>query len=726
MKHLKIRLLFALLLAAIFGFFLIQPVKADEVCKEKTKINFVVRDSSGKLIPKASVQVYDQVTDYNGQSKPNKSYASGRTNENLGQASLSWTNKEFSAIYAIKVSLSTSSDGDFWFYDNEFSCGEESTKVINLSGIALSLYDADGKQLTNTTISLYSQIVDSSGGLTSKKKVKVLSASTGSSGQVRFYVPQGSLRSLNRDLSDFYTIEFSRNSRTFSKKDIRVYDGQLNTLNYYISMMRVRLQDQYGSAFPSGTKVEVYEQDLGAGNMPIAGDKIGNFTIGDDYYGEYEVNPDTYVLAVKGSNGNYQYFWNADVTEGKRSTMILTSDQRWSSSTGCKNTSKLYLYLTTFTGKPIASLKYEVYEQDYDNRNLPKAGKKVASGSFDSNGQASPTFKPDPLKTYAVKIWDKKSDSGDFWFYDAAKFACDSDRYFEMQIPMLLITLRDSQNRVRANYSFSLYAQRFDANSKPVISDSDLIANLKTDSNGQTLVYVAAYNPYRSGQSGIYAITSKDKSNVVSTWYNIRMSTDRDYILNYNFSSLGGTVRDGRKKLMTAREVRLYEQLSDGKNWILGNLLLKTKTDNSGRFSFEYRQGVYALAVVDDLGQTNMFWNIGIIGGRNNIYDPVANMTRITLAGGLGQTVSSSESVRLYSLLYDQGKYYRDRLVGTLKLSNRSAYYSLAAGNYVAVYTAKNKLEYGKAFKAANKSYQTVAITVSNAAKMEEDTPLKF
>ena len=121
-----------------------------------------------------------------------------------------------------------------------------------------------------------------------------------------------------------------------------------------------------------------------------------------------------------------------------------------------------------------------------------------------------------------------------------------------------------------------------------------------------------------------------------------------------------------------------------------------------------------------------MFWNIGIIGGRNNIYDPVANMTRITLAGGLGQTVSSSESVRLYSLLYDQGKYYRDRLVGTLKLSNRSAYYSLAAGNYVAVYTAKNKLEYGKAFKAANKSYQTVAITVSNAAKMEEDTPLKF
>jgi len=724
----KAHLLFALGLVILgANFLLAQKVLAVDECLENTKINFVVRGADGSLIPNARVEVYNQTTDYNGKSKPQTRYAGGTTDKNLGSVSLSWRFKsEDFATYVVKVSTVSSADGAFWFYDNGFSCGEESTSVLTLSGIIFNVFEADGQTLSQTTLNIYSQLIDSSGGITSNKKEKLASVSTGYSGQAKVYLPQGTLRSLDKNLGDFYTLELSHGGVTFTKKDIRIFDSQSTVVNYYLSKMRVRLQDQRGSIFPSGTKADVYKQKVGNNNALIKGDKVGTLTIGDDSYGELEVNPDTYVLAVKGQTGDYQYFWNVDVTEGKTSSFNLVSDQSWSSSSGCKNASKLNLYLYSIGGNAISGLKYEVFEQKADANGLPGAGKKIGNGSFNNYGQASLSFKPDPLQSYVVKVWDKRADSGEFWFYDAARFTCNYDRSASFYIPTLKITLRDSQNRLKTNYNFSLYAQHFDSEGQPTFSSSDLIANLKTDANGQAVTYIAAYNPYRNNQTGTYVITAKDQNNNISTIYNIRMSADRDYILNYSFSNLGGELRDGRKKLLANKEISLYEQVVNGKNKELGSQLVKTKTNASGKFSFEYRPGTYALVVNDDFGQENIFWNVSVKAKVNNIQKLVLNSTKFTLTGGLGQVVANNATLKLYSLATDGGgKYYRDETVGTIKLNNKIAYYSLRPGYYLAVYTG-HEVEYGKAYKAVNGSLQTNALTISAKTKINEETLYKF
>lgn len=266
--------------------------------------------------------------------------------------------------------------------------------------------------------------------------------------------------------------------------------------------VRIRLQDTAGSLFPSGTKVEVFKQEVGVDNEHQKGTKAGEFTVGDDGYGSLEVPAGIYVLGIKGQNNQYQYFWDVEALDGRTSEYTLTSEQSWVPSQGsCQNNSQLSITLRNFSGDIIPGLKYELYEQKTDANGLPIAGNKVLSGTIDSTGRATSSFRPDPRQAYALKVWDKRADLGEFWFFDAVRFVCNYNRYVTKYVPALKVVLRDGQGKLKRNYNFSLYAQKYDADSKPIFEDSDLIANLKTNGGGQAVVYVAPYNPYHNDRS---------------------------------------------------------------------------------------------------------------------------------------------------------------------------------------------------------------------------------
>jgi hypothetical protein len=388
--------------------------------------------------------------------------------------------------------------------------------------------------------------------------------------------------------------------------------------------------------------------------------------------------------------------------------------------TACTNHSTFFLTLKSFSGLAASGLKFELYEQRKDSHGLPIAGQKIGGGSVDSAGQAYLSFKPDSGKVYAIKVWDKRSDLGEFWFFDAIRFVCNYDRYVTKYLPLSKIVLRDSQGKLKRNYDFAVYAQRYDADGQPFFESRDLIANLKTNGGGQASLYISPYNPYQWNQSGFYVISSKDASSISSTIYNLQIPSDRDYTFQYVFSSLSGELRDANRKLQANREIRLYEQIKVDGVWALGRQLIKVNTNASGRFQLDFPAGTYALAVLDDFNQENIFWNTSVQSRTNNSKKITPSAVKFSLADTLGENIPRNASLKIYALESDGGReYYRDRQVGDLKLSaSKTAYASLAPGYYLAVYTGRGNKEYGRYFQAINGRITTVNLVLSTKSRI--------
>jgi len=708
---------FILLASLLFAW----PSSARADCTQDTNLDVVARDPSGAYIPNATVEIYKQEYDANNHPKPTTRFDSATADPNLGVAHLSWRNSLMTDTYALKIRTVNNDAAAFWYYNLTLNCGDSFTSNYTLSGIDFWLHDADGNILANTSFSVYSQNYDTSGQPLKEKKALITNLTSASNGEVKIYLPQGSARGLDNSLSDHYLLELNRNSVKFTQYDIPVADGQITTDNFFLSALKIILQDATGALFPANTNVEIYQQTIDANGDPQSGAKVGQFSLNSSGYGTLGVPAGVYVAGLKGQTGQYQYFYNLEALNGQTTEYTLTASQSWTPATGsCSNNSQLTIALRNYSGDLTPGLKYALYEQGTDANGLPLAGSQVGNGTIGDSGQAVMTFRPDPRKIYALKVWDKRSDLGDFWFYSAVRFVCDYNRSLTEYLPSLKIILRDGQGNLKKNYNFSLYSQEYDADLNPTFSGSDLIANLQTDARGQSVVYVAPYNPYRRGQSGVYALTLKDASGNLLTAYNIRVLPDKDYAFQYYLSSLGGELRNARGQLLGNKELRLYQQSAGP---VLGTRLLTTKTDASGRFQMEYPAGTYALATLDDFNQENIFWNI-VAKTSAPSKRLTVNLTNFSLADTSGgQSAPNNAALKLYTLSADgSGGYYRDKTIGDIKLSaSKTASMSLASGPYLALYIGASNQEYGQAFYASNGLIQNVKVVISTKTRLTDN-----
>lgn len=692
---------------------------AASVCEQDTTLDFIARDPDGSYISKATIEVYKQETDANNLPKPTTRFASASADNSLGKAHLSWRNSAMASdTYAIKVKNINNDSASFWYYGVTFTCGQKASLEKTLSGIFFILHDAKGDALANTNFNVYSQVYSANGQPLETKKTLLTTLNSGSSGKVKAYLPQGSVRSIDQAYSDHYVLELNRGNSKFIYYNIRVIDGQLTTLDYYISSLQVSLKDVTGAAYPANTVVEVFKQTVSENNTHQKGDKVGEIKLDSAGYGVLELVSGMYVLGIKGSNSQYQYFWDMQVEEGRSTTYSVTTvtDQTTTTNSSgvCPNNSQFTLILRNINGEIANGLKYELYEQKANANGLPSAGAKINGGTIDSSGRSVINFKPDPRQTYALKIYDKKSTVGEYWFFDAVRFTCDANRVITKSIPSLKIILRDKTGALKRNFNFSLYAQKFDVDNKPIFETSDLVANLKTDGLGSTVVYVAPYNAYRSGQSGFYAISAKDNSGNAVNIYNINVTGEKDYNFSYTFSGISGYLKDASQKIQANKTISLYEIIGSGSNKTLGRQLLKSKTDAAGRFSFEYPAGNYALVSLDQFNQNNVFWNVAVNSNSKDL-SLVTNLTRLKLEDQQAEDIPGNASLKVYSLLADGSNYYRDKMIATVSLdASKGANISLAEGPYLILYSGKNSREYGFAYWASNNKLSSYTVYVNS------------
>jgi len=683
------------------------------VCNQNTTMVFVAADPSGSYIPNANVDVYQQATDASGNVKPGSHVAGGTTDSVLGQVSLNWKNANAtSSAYAVRVRTINNDAASFWFYNINLACGETSSVTRTLSGLAISFYAPDGSVLNDANYTIYSQLRTSGGSLQQATDQSLASGNT-SAGAVRVYLPQGSVRGLSSSGSDYYVMSVSHNGATSYVYGLSVVDGTVRSISYYVSMVYVQLHNADGTA-AANVNLDVYKQTLLGSEFEV-GDHVGSFQTNVDGYGSLEVASGMYAVGAKGPDGKYQYFWNIDVAGGLASANVpvpLTLNKA-ATVTACANPSNLNLTTLGVSGNIISGLKFEVYEQGLDVNGLPVVGAKVASGAIGDSGSAAASLKPDTAKAYALHVWDKRSDLGDFWFFNSIKFICGVNRNVTLTVPAVKVVLRDSAGNLKRDYDFSLSAQAYDADNNPVIADNGLIANLKTDSGGQAVVYVSPYNPYRRGQLGVYALSFKDNNGNTVNFYNITPAAGQDYVFNARASGLSGVLQDALGRALSGRQVALYSYSVSGSVPHLGSSLVSTKTDANGNFSLEYPAGTYALVANDDFNQPSAFWNIKAQAGTAT-QRLVMNLTNFTLADALGEALATNPTVKLYALSAGaSGGYFRGQQVGSFPLNGNVAAKSLAAGPYLAVYSGKNNQDYGAAFYAASGQKQNVNIVIS-------------
>jgi hypothetical protein len=191
------------------------------------------------------------------------------------------------------------------------------------------------------------------------------------------------------------------------------------------------------------------------------------------------------------------------------------------------------------------------------------------------------------------------------------------------------------------------------------------------------------------------------------------MSADKDYSFQTTFSGVSGELRDAQSHLLANKNLDLYEEKAASGLFSLGKKLLSVKTDSNGQFSFEYPAGTYALVSADDFNRSNIFWNI-TIGATNSYRTLTTSLITFNLSDPQGQGLASNPSLQLYSLTGSNGVYYRDALVGTVKLVSNSASLSLAAGPYLAFYAGLGNQSFGQAFYAKNGSAYTVNIALTS------------
>lgn len=710
----KIKNIFLLIIIMAAAFALAKPSQA-AVCSDYSYLEVVARDASGAFIPGVKAELYRQVIDADGNKKPSTRITSATANDNTGIATLKFRNSDaLTDVYAVRLQSIIKDFASFWYYDVQIACGETVNVEKTLSAVEIILRDYDGNLLYNTDFSLYTQRADVDGNPVKERKDLVASLDSGATGAAKVYVPQGSLHSLDNSQGDYYVAEISRNKKKFLLYDIKVNEGQTTSVTYNSSAMKVFLRNSLGALFPGGSDIEVYKQDVSGSNDQVQGEKVGEFETNDDGYGIFEAEAGIYVLAFKDSNGQYEYLWDVEIWNGQLNEYDWTLNLGQNTVGTCATKSNLNLSFFGLGGEALSGIKYEVFEQSVDSFGRPIAGNKVGGGTINSFGRADLSFKPDPRKNYVIRAYQHKADLGEFWFFDAVRFTCGDDRSFSRSLPYLQIVLRDGQGNLKKDTSFSIYEQSYDADNKPIKDKNKLIANLKTGSNGAARIYLGPLHPFNQSKRGLY-VFSATLGKTTFDAYNVAVDAQKNVSFEYTFSDLSLNVRATSGQAAVNYEVKLYEQIKEGNNYRLGELLSSGRTDDTGNIHFEYPAGTYALVVADSFKQENVFWQAIIKDGQTNRASLNLNVTKVSLTSSLGESMPAGAALKLYSLYQaNDGRYYRDKEIGTMKLKdNKQGEAWLAEGPYLIVYSDKNQGEFGTAFWARNNQINTINVKMS-------------
>jgi len=382
-------------------FLFIPQIAAAEECL----YNFAAKNPAGEFIPSVKFEIYEHARDVVGRSKPGKLIASGATDKILGKAVLKFDCKKRpeNGIFAIKVKTLNNETANFWYYyrpDREINADDDpKINYLILSGLRIVFRDGENNLKKNVSFNLYTQKYDVDNNPIKEKKDLLGKFDTGESGGITIYVPQGSVRSIDRKISDNYVLEVSSIKKVkFIKYDLAVQEGSLTEKDYVLSSLKIILRDGQDNIYPEKTKIEIYRQAEDIDQNNNLGTKVGETSVNDQGEALFEYPAGLYAAVVKDSLGKQSIFWNLLIEEESLNERVLKMNQT-------------RITILDASGQTMApGTKFKIYELKEAPSGAYYQGKSIYSGSLDTNGFTNLSLRPGAyLAAYSHKPKGEKT-----------------------------------------------------------------------------------------------------------------------------------------------------------------------------------------------------------------------------------------------------------------------------------------------------------------------------
>lgn len=683
--------------------------------------SIIARDSSGNFIPNISVDVFEQVIDADNNPKPGTKITSGKTSSITGKFS-AIIKKPTGKEYAIKMNSIGKDESAFYFYNSlSLDCGDNKEVSKTLSAINVVIRDSRGNLRTNEQFSLYSQKYNADNNPLKEKGSLLATLNTGESGKIIIYVPAGS-NFINNSGNAYYIFEkIGVNGGIFTKYDILVNNGNTTDVEYKLSSIKLEVQDVDGVAFPANSKVELFTQTKDENYNSILGIKIKDIFTDDFGNINFEYPAGIYSARLLGESGVYTYFWDLEIIDQRQTVYALKTNEAWLPNSGaCSASSNFTLYTRDTNNSLISGLSYNIYEQGLNADNKPYAIKKLSSGKINESGESTIVINPDPRKKYALQIYEKNENVGDFWYFDQFQFSCGQNLEITKQLPALNVILRKSNGELLKNQQFSLYTQKYDADDKPIKEKKDLISDsFNSGDSGEVTVYLSANHPYLKDKHGSYVLVITTKEKITFTEYDINVNLNQNLNLEYTLSDLVINYKNAEGKIISEKSIDIYEQLKNPNSQnILGKKIVSQKSDSYGVVHFEYPAGNYAVVVSDDEGQKNIFWNIIIKSNERTNINIIENKTKINIKDSSGKKINKKTTVGIALLKEGKDGYILEKKLKSLNTdTNGTLNISLAPGAYL-FSIIDQKIDYGKTLYIENGKTQILDLKISSEQKI--------
>jgi len=358
-------------------------------------------------------------------------------------------------------------------------------------------------------------------------------------------------------------------------------------------------------------------------------------------------------------------------------------------------------------GEFIPNLNFELYEQLTNVDGYPAPGKKVAGAKIDpflGKGTVKFTPKANAEGGYGlfIKVYDKNASVGDFWFASELYLGCGESRTVTKTISGIRFIFRDGYGKLKKNFKFSLYTQRYDADSKPIKEKQDLVsAALDTGEEGETTVYVTDQTHVLRGVGGDYALVASPASAGDYIEYYLHVNAEHTTQFEYTLSSAQFTVVNAAgDPLPRTSGLEIFKQERDAKGKpVFGKSLKKVSPDYANLIKFEFQEGLYAAGIKDSSGKNYIpFYNLNLTRGKLLEKKLVMPLLRARAKTAAGKNLAEKSSIAIYDLTKDdKGQYYRNNKIIDLKITAKGyAETSLAPASYLATFK-DGKVEYGQA-----------------------------
>jgi len=469
-----------------FGALLVVTQSASAACTGELSVT--VKDGLGKSLSKAQITVYQEGKDANGLRRPVKQVGSGRVDDTVGLAKVSFTATTEATNYVVKVTNPTLKNRDFLFYDKvNASCGYQGKLDLALSSLRIIVQDPLINTLKKIVITVGAQGVDAANKIVSTETLGTFN--TGDLGRVDVLAPTHDKASAEG--AYFYIIS-AKNARgqVFYENTVTPSDGTVKYVTVKISDAVITVRDRANAQTVANFKVVVSEQ-ANSGFGGYAPGKVVDTLTSDSQGRVYVQLPvGNYYLSYQNSNGEKMNM-PIEIADRKRHDVSLWLEDYKQEK--CQYKSDFKLVLRDYQQRTIGNVNYNLYEQTLDANGWPAISSKLLSGKIDSYGVANNKLSSVPTQKYLLEVCSQAIKGACFWFANIS-FPCSAKLSLEKVLPAVSIVLRDTAGKLLVGQKFKIYQQARDIDGQMVVDKAALLGTFTMPTTGKVTVYLPAKN----------------------------------------------------------------------------------------------------------------------------------------------------------------------------------------------------------------------------------------